>query len=96
MKPRELHWATGLLQREERRAALTGDALEGARPRASLSELIEQTDVIAFVTDQFVIGETRKGETFIVCGTCRARSYNAHDVQQRYCGACHCFHEGRN
>lgn len=29
----------------------------------------------------------------IVCPRCRRRSFNANDIAERYCGACHRFHE---
>ena len=29
----------------------------------------------------------------ITCPACGAKSYNRHDIEQRYCGACHQFHE---
>lgn len=29
----------------------------------------------------------------ITCPTCGAVSYNRNDIEQRYCGACHQFHE---
>ena len=29
----------------------------------------------------------------IICGTCRSRSYNPHDVAHWYCAHCHVFHE---
>jgi hypothetical protein len=32
-------------------------------------------------------------KTAIMCLTCGAVSHNPHDVQQRYCGACHRFHD---
>jgi hypothetical protein len=27
------------------------------------------------------------------CPRCRRRSFNPHDIAERYCGACHVFHE---
>ena len=29
----------------------------------------------------------------IRCHTCARVSYNVNDIEQRYCGACHVFHE---
>jgi hypothetical protein len=29
----------------------------------------------------------------IACPFCRRRSFNRHDITERYCGACHRFHE---
>lgn len=31
--------------------------------------------------------------TAIVCLYCGKASYNRHDIEQKYCGACHRFHE---
>lgn len=39
----------------------------------------------------FVTFETR--ERSIVCLLCGAESFNRHDVEQRYCGACKLFHD---
>jgi hypothetical protein len=32
-------------------------------------------------------------QPYIVCPKCGKVSHNANDVQQRYCGACHAFHD---
>ena len=29
----------------------------------------------------------------ITCPQCGAKSYNKHDIAERYCGACHLFHD---
>jgi ribosomal protein S27AE len=34
-----------------------------------------------------------RGPASITCLVCGATSFNAHDVDQRYCGKCHVFHE---
>jgi len=33
-----------------------------------------------------------RGHPSIVCPQCGMRSYNPHDIAERYCGACHEFH----
>jgi len=37
--------------------------------------------------------EPRPDLPSIVCPRCGRRSYSRRDVEQRYCGACHMFHE---
>lgn len=32
-------------------------------------------------------------EPSIVCPRCGRRSFNSHDIAEKYCGACHLFHE---
>src|SRR5262245_3231344 len=36
---------------------------------------------------------THAGEQFITCSLCGLRSYHPRDVEERYCGKCHVFHE---
>lgn len=32
------------------------------------------------------------GQAYIRCLTCNAVSFNPHDIREKYCGQCHCFH----
>lgn len=41
----------------------------------------------------YEIGKNVGGETFIACRICQMRSYNRNDIEQRYCGSCHQFHD---
>ena len=44
----------------------------------------------------FVFVSTADDEQLVLgirCQTCRSISYNATDVEQRYCGVCHRFHD---
>jgi ribosomal protein L37E len=49
----------------------------------------------ARVTAHCTIGE-HKGQPFILCHHCHRRSYNVNDVEARYCGFCHQFHDDRD
>lgn len=39
-------------------------------------------------------GITHPAPPSITCPKCGKTSYNMNDIDQRYCGACHAFHEG--
>lgn len=41
----------------------------------------------------FVLLEGKDGQRAIKCLACLLVSYNRNDVEQRYCGHCHKFHE---
>jgi ribosomal protein L37E len=40
----------------------------------------------------YVVGETPKGERYILCTDCGMASYNNNDIEQKYCGMCNEFH----
>jgi uncharacterized protein YjbJ (UPF0337 family) len=56
--------------------------------RENAEEMRETDRVITYAieTDAF-------GNRWIKCLICGLGSYNPHDVEQRYCGACHAFHD---
>lgn len=41
----------------------------------------------------FVEDRGPAGQPYIVCPKCGRTSHNPNDVQERYCGACHAFHD---
>lgn len=43
--------------------------------------------------DLVVVADQEKLRLAIRCHTCRRISFNPTDVYERYCGACHVFHE---
>lgn len=49
-------------------------------------------------TDKYLIftlgeGEKQEKQRGIFCFSCKKASYNANDIENRYCGFCHKFHE---
>jgi hypothetical protein len=42
----------------------------------------------------FEIGTDKHGK-FILCHVCKRRSYSPGDIENRYCGFCHEFHDDR-
>lgn len=36
---------------------------------------------------------SKDGQSYIECLTCRMRSFNPNDIQHKYCGRCHKFHD---
>lgn len=43
----------------------------------------------------YMVGITPEGEPWITCLVCMRTSYHPSDVAERYCGACHEFHDHR-
>lgn len=43
--------------------------------------------------DSYRTGTDENGHQYIECSTCGRRSYNVNDIEHRYCGYCHIFHE---
>lgn len=42
----------------------------------------------------YQLGETPvSGEPWILCLRCNRKSYNKNDIEQKYCGNCHIYHE---
>ncbi len=41
----------------------------------------------------YTLGKTEHGAEWIRCLKCGRTSFNAKDIEQKYCGACHSFHE---
>jgi hypothetical protein len=35
-------------------------------------------------------------EPFIICDSCGFKSFNSNDIAERYCGACHKYHDDRS
>lgn len=65
-----------------------------------LSQLLSASvlrDTEKYTIKSTVVGYSEKGQPqaapSIVCKTCKLESWNTNDVEQRYCGNCHVFHE---
>ena len=41
----------------------------------------------------YIISWDHKKRRYIECLSCRLRSYNFNDILNRYCAACHSFHD---
>jgi hypothetical protein len=54
--------------------------------------LLEGNRVTLRASQGYVIRDDLEGRS-ITCLACGRTSHNTHDVQHRYCGHCHVFHE---
>jgi hypothetical protein len=73
----------------------TRELAEAGRYSAAEAERIVARANVVTVNEQAI--PLAEAPTFvpassIVCPVCRRRSFNLHDIAQRYCGACHRFH----
>ena len=45
------------------------------------------------MTETYRLGHNAKGDAFIECLVCGRKSYHPKDIEHKYCGFCHQFHE---
>lgn len=63
---------------------MTAESLETMNAHLRKGMLAEHT---------YIIGTDDNGSQWIQCNQCNMKSYNSNDIEHKYCGFCHDFHD---
>lgn len=60
---------------------------------AELDDVLESLTVALDEWTKQLVDEVRAGQPFMKCLVCRRKTYHHKDIEHRYCGQCHFYHD---